>query len=270
MTTVTDDAGTALDYLERLTPIGLDDLNARASLQTRVDRKYVVPVAQLGTVLADLGGSTMALEIDGSRASRYASMYFDTTSLSSYLAAAQPRRRRFKIRTRSYLDSALCYLEVKTRGGRSLTIKDRIEHPAADPDRLTGEGLEYIDSALADSGIDTVDATALRATMKTSYTRTTLFLPHPESRATVDLDLEWTNIDGSGIRTPGLAIVETKSGSTPSAVDHILWRHGHRPANISKYGIGMAAMRPDLPQNKWRRVLDRHLLPNAVAADLRL
>lgn len=268
MTTHTNAGPTASDVLDRLEPIGLDELNARASLQTRVDRKYVVPVGQLGAVLADLGPSTMALEIDGARGSHYESVYFDTADLSSYLAAAQRRRRRFKIRTRSYVDSAQCYLEVKTRGGRSLTVKDRIEHPPAAPDRLTADGHDYIDLALTDSGIDRVDPTGLLAMMKTSYTRTTLFLPHSESRATVDLDLAWTRIDGATIRTPGIAVVETKSGSTPSAVDRILWRHGQRPSNISKYGIGMAAMRPDLPQNKWRRVLDRHLLPNVIGSDL--
>ena len=143
-------------------------------------------------------------------------------------------------------------------------MKDRIEHPTAAPDRLTPDGRDYIDSTLAESGIGTVDPTSLLAMMKTSYTRTTLFLPSPESRATVDLDLAWTATGGATIRTPALAVVETKSGSTPSAVDHILWRHGHRPVNMSKYGIGMAALRPDLPQNKWRRVLDQHLLPNVI------
>ncbi|OUE09106.1 hypothetical protein CMsap09_09190 [Clavibacter michiganensis] len=55
-----------------------------------------------------------------------------------------------------------------------------------------------------------------------------------------------------------MAIVETKSGSRPSAVDRLLWSHGHRPSTISKYGTGLAALRDDLPSNKWNRVLRRH------------
>ncbi|MFU8945371.1 polyphosphate polymerase domain-containing protein [Mycetocola zhadangensis] len=254
----------AVDVLSHLPAISLDDLNARASLQTRVDRKYVVPVADLPGVLGDLGPDTRALEIDGARGSHYESVYFDTADLTSYRAAAQRRRRRFKIRTRSYVDTAQCYLEVKTRGGRSLTVKERIEHPFSAPDLLTSDGLDYIDAALAESGICSVDPTELQAMLITSYTRTTLFLPSSDSRATVDLSLDWSGIGGDRILTPNIAVVETKSGSTPSAVDHILWRHGHRPSNISKYGVGMAALHPDLPQNKWRRVLDRHLLPDVV------
>ena len=58
---------------------------------------------------------------------------------------------------------------------------------------------------------------------------------------------------------PRLAIVETKTGATPSSTDRLLWRHGHRPVRISKYGTGLAVLHPDLPATPWRRVLDRHV-----------
>jgi len=268
-----------------LKAIDLDELNALASLQTRVDRKYVVSVAALGQVLADLDGDSRALEIDGVRGSQYESVYFDTDSLESYQAAAHRRRRRFKVRTRAYLDSADCYLEVKTRGGRSLTVKERIAHPSERRSRLTREGVDYVDSALADAGIDAVGADnattgeqgarALHPTMVTRYKRTTLFvparvdLPGTASRATIDVDLSWTTTDRRGVEgttlaTPGLAIIETKSGSTSSRVDRVLWSHGIRPVNISKYGVGMAAIHPGLPSNKWHRVLEGQLLPAAA------
>ena len=47
----------------------------------------------------------------------------------------------------------------------------------------------------------------------------------------------------------------------PSSTDRLLWRHGHRPVRISKYGTGMAALHADLPAHPWRRVLDRHVTP---------
>ena len=78
-----------------------------------------------------------------------------------------------------------------------------------------------------------------------------------EVRVTVDTDLTWS--DGRRELTlPDLVIVETKSGSRPSGVDRLLWEAGHRPASISKYGTGLAALRGDLPANKWTRVLRRH------------
>ena len=255
-----------MSRLDALEPISLEELTERASLLTRVDRKYLVPLADLDAVLGDLGGETRVLEIEGQRASEYRSVYFDTVGLDSYLAAARRRRRRFKIRTRTYVDSEQCYLEVKTRGGRSLTVKERVEHPVE-----SGESLEpddgYVEFALHEAGIDSVPTATLRPTLVTRYHRATLFVPEGSSRATIDTALSWTDSAGRSIATPGLVVVETKSGSTASPVDRVLWAHGHRPANISKYGTGMAAMRPELPQNKWRRVLDRHLLP-AVAPEL--
>lgn len=249
-----------LDAVSAFAPIGLDELNAHAALQTRVDRKYVLSIGDLDSVLAGFDSGTRVLEIDGATASAYESVYFDTDDLASYAAAAHRRRRRFKVRTRAYLDSDACYLEVKTRGGRSLTVKERVEHPVLERDHLLTNGRSYVDSALTEAGIETVEARELHATLTTRYRRTTLYIPASESRATIDVELAWST-PGTTISTPGLAVVETKSGSTPSAVDRMLWSRGHRPANISKYGVGMAAIHPELPSNKWRRVLDRQLLP---------
>ena len=53
-------------------------------------------------------------------------------------------------------------------------------------------------------------------------------------------------------------VVETKSAGAPSAADRVLWRHGVRPTKVSKFCTGLAVIRPDLPANKWHRVIDRH------------
>ena len=93
--------------------------------------------------------------------------------------------------------------------------------------------------------------------------RATLFLPASGSRATIDTDLSWEGDDGHVLQTPDLAIIETKSGTRTSEVDRLLWSHGHRPATISKFGTGLAALRSDLPSNKWARVLRRHFRSDA-------
>lgn len=105
----------ALDA-SHLAPIGLDELNAVAGLLTRVDRKYLVPSTIAQDLLEHLEAEARVLTIDGATASRYASTYFNTPALDSYFQATRKRRLRFKVRTRSYLDSGLTFLEVKTRG----------------------------------------------------------------------------------------------------------------------------------------------------------
>ncbi|MCU1407053.1 MAG: molecular chaperone [Glaciihabitans sp.] len=262
--------------LAQLEAIDLAELTERASLQTRVDRKYLVPRAALDAVLGDVSGNARVLEIDGIRGFGYESVYFDTPQLTSYLMAAHKRRRRFKIRTRSYLDTAECYLEVKSRGGRSVTVKDRLEYNLADRAVLTPAGQEYTKTVLAESGIPLVDPAGFRPVLTTGYRRSTLYLPDSDSRATIDLDPTWrveklVTADGAGrlglsgsadlpplLELPALTIVETKSGSTPSGIDRLLWSHGFRPEGISKFATGMAAMNPQLPANKWARIIRRH------------
>ncbi len=87
--------------------------------------------------------------MDGSRCFAYDSVYFDTAQLDSYLLAAHGRRRRYKIRTRTYVDSAISFLEVKTEGAREATVKERIPYDLSDRARLTAEGLDYVHETLA-------------------------------------------------------------------------------------------------------------------------
>jgi hypothetical protein len=235
--------------LDGLRPIALPDLVARAELLTRVDRKYLLPATDLPVLLGGLTDGVEVLEIDGRREFAYRSTYFDTPDLDSYLAAARRRRHRFKVRVRSYLDSDVHFLEVKTRGSRGTTVKDRVPWAG----RITG-------AVLANAGVD-VDPAVLRHTLTTRYRRTTLFVPTTGSRVTIDTDLAWELPDGTALRTPDRVVVETKSGRATSTVDRLLWSMDHRPCPVSKYATGLAALRPDLPSHRWHPVLRRHFTP---------
>ncbi|WP_312677652.1 polyphosphate polymerase domain-containing protein [Microbacterium sp.] len=247
--------------LARLGSVDLDELNAEAELQTRLDRKYIVPRGVVASVLADLPARTRVLEIDGERSLRYASQYFDTPALDSYYGAAQGRRHRFKVRARTYVDSGGSFLEVKTRAGRSATVKNRVP---VEGDALDDEAVAYATDLLADAGVPGAGdlAASLEPILVTRYRRATLLLPGADgtdpSRATIDTELTWIARGGRMLRLPASVIVETKSGNRTGALDRALWRHGHRPATVSKYGTGMAALYPALPAHKWRRVLTRH------------
>jgi hypothetical protein len=240
---------------DRFDAVTLDALVAEASLLTRVDRKYVVPHADLERVIAALDPRTRVLEIDSARDFAYESVYFDTPDLLSFRMAAQPRRRRFKLRTRNYLDTGTSYLEIKTRGARGTTVKDRDEYDLRDRERLTDDARDDVADAFATIGVAAERADELGATLLTRYRRATLLAPDGCGRATVDTALEWIEPDGHGFALPGTAIVETKSGAQPSGVDRALWRAGHRPATVSKYATGLAALHPSLPRNRWARLL---------------
>ena len=238
--------------VDRLDAVTLAELNDNAALLTRKDRKYVVPVA-VAVALAD-GPGLRVLEIDGLRTFRYESVYFDTVDRVSYRAAATKRRRRFKVRTRSYLDSGICSLEVKTRERRGLTEKHRLSYSVLRRDHLSENALEFInefDSVAPVSG-------ELRPSLTTRYSRTTLLHDPSASRITIDTGLQCETPDGSRLTLATVAIVETKTSGQPCDIDHFLWAAGHRPIKISKYCTGLAALTPGLPANKWNRVLRKH------------
>ncbi|MGW3407843.1 VTC domain-containing protein [Streptomyces sp. NPDC000888] len=256
---------TALDSVDTvvgtLRPIGLDELLTRAQLLTRLDRKYMLPLADLPFVLGGLDEDSQVLEMDGARQFAYRSVYFDTPEMDGYLGAARSRRRRFKLRIRTYLDSGQHFFEVKTRGPRGTTVKQRIPYEG-ELGRLGAEARAYADAALAESGIDS-GRFRFVPTLTTYYRRTTLFLPATGSRLTADTDLTWTLPDGRALRTPDRTIVETKAGRAGSGADRLLWSLKHRPCPVSKYGTGLAALRPELPSNRWLPVLRRHF-PTAL------
>jgi hypothetical protein len=242
--------------VDRMHAIGLDELVERAPLLTRLDRKYILPLTDLPTMLDGLPREVRILEIDGRRDFGYQSRYFDTPRLDSYLGAAHRRHRRFKIRIRSYLDTDLRFLEVKTRGRRGTTVKHRVPY-AVVGDQLGIDARAHIDAVLTRAGIRG-RLPQLIATLTTNYRRTTLFLPATGSRVTIDTGLTWALPDGTAIQICDRAIVETKSDQTASEVDRLLWSLRHRPCSVSKYGTGLAALRPELPANHWLPVLRRH------------
>jgi len=195
--------------IDTLRPISLTDLGNTASLLTRKDRKYLVPMS-VARLLVEQDGMQI-LEIDGRRTFHYESVYFDTPERVSYLAAAHKRRRRFKVRTRSYLDSGLCSLEVKTRERRGLTEKHRLPYAVARRAHLNSEALEFIE------GFDTIAPLSrqLEPVLTTRYERTTLLETDSTSRITIDTNLQCQTPDGSSVSLPEMAVVETKTSGPP-------------------------------------------------------
>lgn len=261
-------AGLLSDRLAELRGIDLDSLVDRAALQTRVDRKYVLRTEQLLAAMAEIGESATVLEIDGLRQFEYHSMYFDTPNLDCFRDHRQGRRRRFKVRTRHYVDSGSCMLEVKAPDSRGRTVKHRAEHPAGD--RLTDAGWSFLHATLPPERF----VESLRPSLATDYRRITLLDVIGGGRVTIDTGLRFVIPGGSqhvSDHTPGavrvsrtvssppdVVIVETKAASGVGAMDGALRLLGIRPVSISKYCIGIALAHPDIAANRWHHLLRRH------------
>jgi len=243
--------------IEDFSPMALDELVDRAALLTRVDRKYVLPHSRVGTVLTGLRPHARVLEIDGERDFGYASTYYDDTALTSFHLSAHGRRRRFKVRSRTYAESGRSFVEVKTRGLRGTTVKNRLALGCRVSawQSLPAEASGFVEEVLTDFG---VRAAGLRPVLHTAYRRSTLFLPASGARVTLDSGLSWSLGNDEELRLPGVVVLETKSGGGASLADRQLWAQGVRPTRISKYGTGLSALDRTVAGNRWNPVLRRH------------
>jgi hypothetical protein len=232
-------------------PVSLEDVLATAELQTRVDRKYVVPIDLFVAVLAELSGDLSVLQIGDLQLFRYESIYFDTPDLSTYRQHAHGRRRRVKIRTRAYLDSGECTLEFKRVGSRGETVKERYPYRLAARHRLEDDA-----RALARERLGGLVATSwLDAVLTTAYLRATLVDRVRGDRVTCDVNLRFEHDDRHLGPFDGFVVVESKTVGAESPFDRALRRTGSRPVSLSKYCVGMAVLDPRLPANRWNREL---------------
>lgn len=243
--------------LWRLPEASLAQVDGAAALQTRVDRKYLVPAAVAHGLVGELAGSHHVLRVKGRFSTSYASQYFDLADWDSYRAHVQGRRRRWKVRSRVYLEDGLCRLELKTKDPRGLTVKKaRTEH-AASFGTITGDGRAFLAERLADERLD-VPVAALRPGVRIDYARATLCDLEGGTRVTVDGGL----VASLGRRYVRISedhvLVETKGGLRPAPADLVLARRGVRPVSVSKYGVSLSLLRPELPGAQWRRLARNH------------
>lgn len=228
--------------VEAFPAIALDRLDAGAALRDRVDAKYVVPLDVFAALAGRLLATHAALEIDGRRAFAYRSRYFDTPELRVFRDHMQQRRRRYKCRSRQYLDTGAYAFEVKLKGLRGRTVKHRMAH---DGHELSDAAIGFLRECLERAYGREPDS-GLRPALDVDYTRVTLVAPELGERVTCDFDLAFTGPGGAGGRLdPGMAIVESKSERGDALAVHVLRALGHRPQpSCSKYCLGVALTRP--------------------------
>lgn len=252
------DRGTATvaAVAQGLPSLSLAEVVATSELMSRTDRKYVLRLNDFLAVTEALGASLSCLEIDGQRAFGYSSTYFDTPDLAIFRAHRQDRRRRFKIRTRTYTDSADTFCELKVSGRRDETVKLRRPHPATAAHGLTAPALTFLDDALT-TAYGRPAPRPLAPALTTDYRRTTLVTADRRTRITCDTSLVWRSGERSLATAGDLVLLEVKSASEHTGVTEALARLRIREQSVSKYCAGLVALGLATGGNRWRPVLRR-------------
>jgi len=243
--------------IESLPAVGLEDVVSQAALLDRVDVKYVVAVDRFAALVERLAGTHAVLERDGRRVFPYRTTYFDTADLVTYRAHLQQRRRRYKCRTREYVDTGLVAFEVKLNGAGGRTVKHRMPYEPAWRDAVTAPALAFVRDTVGRAyGHEPDDW--LEPSLAVTYNRITL-VAGPE-RLTCDFDVRFSAPDGaSGRLAEGMVILESKSLHGGARAERALRELGARPVSIcSKYCLGVGFTRPDVKSNRLRPLLRRH------------
>lgn len=240
--------------------ISLANLNQHAALQTRADNKYFLAWPTFVAFADALRQNYVMLEIDGQRSFTYDTQYFDTDELTSYWSHVQGRRKRFKVRSRRYVDSGLCVFELKLKGGRGQTIKYKMSYNEAERDVVTPKAASFLQERIYDS-YGQMFSQPLAATLRTHYQRITLTSLTSMERITCDFNLAFA-VDNcwQGQMAPDHVLVETKSERGRGEADQILWNMGVRPASGSKYCLGLSLVQPQLRSNPFQHVRKQYFV----------
>lgn len=263
------------DILTNYQPITLEEMSG-IRLMNRTDTKFVTNIATLRKLLKLAVWQYRAQEIEGKRQARYYTMYFDTPDMQMYTCHHSGHANRQKLRIRSYVDSGLNFLEVKTKNNHKRTRKKRTTMFDFDPlapardiafDSHDDNFWEY-DSFLRENLWYKPEI--MEEAIENRFNRITLVNNNKTERLTIDTDLCFHNIHtGNDCSLPELAIIELKrDGLVPSPILSLLNELRIKPLGFSKYCIGTALTNPDIRQNRFKQRL--HALGKLAEANKEL
>ena len=272
----------------RMPTLDLDRI-AAVRLMNRVDTKYLVDERRCMELLELAADQYYVQIIDDCRACRYATLYYDTPQWDMYHLHHNRRLTRQKIRTRTYVETGVTYLEVKNKSNKGRTHKrrmalDRSLFAAAATDTAAADFLRrearYAPETLSPS-------------LATRFVRVTLVNHAMTERLTIDFDLHFDNVraagggnkdmnscgdmdingcGNNGIRgvdngfRPAaeaslghtaslgcLVVIELKQDAlAPSPMKQILAQLRVKPFKLSKYCIGEALTNPLVKHNRFK------------------
>lgn len=272
----------------RMPTLDLDRI-AAVRLMNRVDTKYLVDERRCMELLERAADQYYVQIIDDCRACRYATLYYDTPQWDMYHLHHNRRLTRQKIRTRTYVETGVTYLEVKNKSNKGRTHKrrmalDRTLFAAAATDTAAADFLRrearYAPETLSPS-------------LATRFVRVTLVNHAMTERLTIDFDLHFDNVraaDGgnkdmngrgdmdtiscgdngmtgmdNGFRPAAeashghtaslgrLVVIELKQDAlAPSPMKQLLAQLRVKPFKLSKYCIGEALTNPLVKHNRFK------------------
>ena len=241
------------EWLAQLPPISLDEMSG-IKLMNRTDTKFVTNKEKLARLLELAQGQYYAQQIEDLRIANYRTTYWDTPDHRFFLEHHNGRAPRQKIRVRTYMDSDLTFLEVKTKNNHGRTKKKRITVPSQERADVVAAGGSEFAQKLTGATFDDIIPT-----VQNRFQRITLVNYGKTERLTIDFNVGFHNYETDRDAVTGdLVIIELKrDGNVFSPVLDLLRQLRIHPSGFSKYCIGSLMTNGRLKSNLFKKKLIR-------------
>lgn len=233
--------------IESFETISLKEMDG-VSLMKRTDTKFVIHEKDLIEVLEQVKNKYRVMEINSKRILPYSSLYFDTPSKKFYNDHHNRKVNRTKVRMRKYVESGICFLEIKQKNGKGKTTKSRIS-------------INDFEQNLSENSVDFIQKVThhnfdLQPIIWNKFDRITLVNKTAKERLTIDLNLSFKK-NKHFKSFDNLVIVELKQErfSRTSPFAQQLKLKQINPYSLSKYCIGMISIYNNLKYNRFKQKL---------------
>jgi len=233
-------------HISKFEPISLNEMND-VKLMSRVDTKFVFNKSLLFEILPILQEDYRVLKVDEQRFSRYRSIYFDTPDFLFYNSHHNGRINRLKIRFREYLNSELCFFEIKKKNAIGKTIKSRVSV------KKSCRSLHEIHHQFIEKHLN--NNFKLNYCHENFFNRITLVNKKLKERLTIDFNFRFKSHPGRMINdVKNIIIAELKQErlNRDSLFYKIMRKNGVRKTGMSKYCFATSTIFPKLKSNRFK------------------
>lgn len=250
----------SLDVWRTMPTITLEEMRS-VKLMNRIDTKYVLSEREVITLLERTKSEGYRVQIIGDvRACRYDTLYYDTAERDMYITHHNRQLSRQKIRTRTYIETGISFLEIKNKNNRGRTKKRRAE--IAHSEMLNFGNNDSAMSFYAENA--RYPHNAISPALSTCFVRITLVNPKLTERLTIDLALRYKDMrSDTEASIPGMAIVELKQDGNIQSSAKLMMRDMHiAPLKVSKYCLGTTLTVEGIKSNRFKakvRDIEKHL-----------
>lgn len=244
-------------HLTEFVPISLEHLNATMELLERIDDKYLIDAKQINKILTKMKKYYSILNIKWKSIFVYDNVHFDTADLDSYKMHLSNITRRWKARSRMYVDSKLSFFECKIKNSK-VTSKYRFQ---IEPEKhwVIDKESELFLSEIVKTNIKKTLKSDIAPKVITRYKRMTFCWLETQERVTVDVDLEFCVFGkDERIKLPNLIIVENKYQKDKSVFDKIAKELNLKTvSSCSKYCFGLIYTWLTSEYSKFKKTIKR-------------